>query len=329
MPHSVSLESVRQHLPHVDVTNLRGRAIPMQCLYDDQGEWHMWVSDGQDGLHKIVARPVEACYFAKAMARDEDIRISFIEFLDQRAGFDNLHGLARSVYSDVQNLSTSLAKLELMFRARKEWKGVGRMAATELEYIFLNCRSLFDLFQEIVSRLWKRIELFDSSVAKKNLPTSYRRMVLHDEKQMSVDQIAAKHGIPQSIAEAYASTAPFFEWLREYRDFIAHSGRSFDPVFVADSGFAVSAAEAPFSRMDIWCESNTLKNNLGSLKSASCHVISTTLDAIENVISSLQAVVQFPPPVVPGYSVFMCGPNIKYLSQLADSVRDKPWYVSH
>jgi hypothetical protein len=326
VPRTVTVEAIRAHLPHVDVDNLGGRPLPLHCLRDEKGEWHMWLPDGKDGLCKVIATPVESCYFAKEPANEGDIRLFFVEFLDQRANYPETHKLARAAYSDVQNLAASLAKLELIFAARENWSGTSRMAATELEYIFLNCRSLFDLFQEVIRTLWSRVTLLDESLKTRDLPKSYRRMVLHDDNRMSAEEIVARHQIPKQIAEAYHSTSPFFEWLRQYRDYIAHSGRDFDCVFVAENGFAISIDAAPFSGMDIWCDANTLKNNLGSLKSAACHVILTTLRALETIILSFQSVIHFPPPVVPDYAIFICGPNIKHLAQMASAVKEDPWY---
>lgn len=328
MSSPVSLEAIREHLPHVDVDNLGSRLLPLHGVLDDDGEWQMWIPDGKNGLCKIVGEPVEASYFAKKPAKDEDIRLFFVEFLDQRANYPETHKLGRAAYSDVQNLAASLAKLELIFSVRDNWSGTSRMAATELEYIFLNCRSLFDLFQEVIVTLWHRVKLLDTSLSKRNLPKTYRKMVLRADNRMTVDEIVAKHQIPARIAAAYHATSPFFEWLREYRDYIVHSGRDFDCVFVVENGFAISTDAAPFSGMDIWCDSNTLPNNLGSLKSAACHVILTTLRALESVIIEFQSVIQFPPPVVPDYAIFICGPNIKHLAAVAAGIQDDPWYTS-
>lgn len=328
MAHTVSLDAIREHMPHVDVDNLHGRSLPMHCLLDDDGEWNMWLPDANGSLCKMRGSPFEARYFAKNPASQEDIRLFFVEFLNQRANYPETHELSHAAYSDVQNLATSLAKLELMFSARDAWPGVNRMAATELEYIFLTCRSLFDIFQEVIAKLWHRIGSSDPSFTKQNLPESYRRMVLHGGKRMTVDEIVAKHQIPQQIAAAYYATSQFFEWLREYRDYIVHGGKDFECVFVGEEGFAIMCVTPPFSRMNIWCDNNTLPNNLGSLKSVACHVIFTTLQALESVIIELQTVIQFPPPTVPEYALFLCGPNVKHLRNIQDGIRDRPWYTA-
>lgn len=325
MSQGVSREAIREHLPHVDLDNLLGRSLPLYSVHARDDEWLMWVPDGKGSLCKIKCIPFESLYFATSPAEDRDVRLYFIEFLNQRATFPETHSLSNAAFSDVQNLATSLAKLELIFSARDDWEGSCRMAATELEYIFLNCRSLFDVFQEVIVKLWNRVQLLDDSLSKRNLPTSFRRMVLHGDKRMTVDEIVAKHQIPEKIATAYYATSPFFEWLRQYRDYIAHSGKDFDKVFKGTNGFAVSIEDAPFSAMDIWCEANTLPNNLGSLKAAACHVILTTLHSLESIIIDFQSVISFPPPVVPDYEIYMRGPNMKYISKVRDGIEANPW----
>lgn len=321
----VTREAMRKHLPHVDVDNLGDRVLPLHSLYKD-GEWHMWIPDGKEGLYERKAVPFEACYFAKAASSENDVNLFFVEFLHQCASYPETQKLAWAVYSDVQNLAASLAKLELIFSAYMNWPGANRMAATELEYIFVNSRSLFDLFQEIMVKIWRRIRLVNVSVKKQTLPSSYRRMVMHDEKRMSAEEIVSKHKIPEQIAEGYYSTSVFFEWLRQFRDYIAHSGGDFNCILVAENGFVVLKDKAPFSGMDIWCDTNVENNELGSLKSVACHVILTTLNSLDSIVRAFQTVIRFENPVVPEYSVFIRGPNINQLAKLEDGIRKAPWY---
>jgi hypothetical protein len=47
--------------------------------------------------------------------------------------------------------------------------GVSRMVATEFEYMHGVCRSIFDLWQEVLVALWKNIKLLDATTKKKEL----------------------------------------------------------------------------------------------------------------------------------------------------------------
>ena len=105
----VSLEAVRNHLPHVDADNLGSRELPLHCVFDE-GEWKMWMPDGKGGLCRMQgAKPIEVCYFAKQPVNNGDIYLFIVNFLDQRANFTNRLWLQKAICSDIRNLATSLA----------------------------------------------------------------------------------------------------------------------------------------------------------------------------------------------------------------------------
>jgi hypothetical protein len=314
-------------LPHIDCDDLNGRIFPLHAYHDDAGDWHLWIpANGK--LMPIAGKPVESCYFAKQAASDEDLRFVFLEFIHQRALWPDVGRLAGGIYADVYNLAASLAKVELLFNhSRSAGTDASRMVITEIEYIFLVCRSLFDLLQETMVCIWNRVQLHDESIKKRQLPTSFRKMVLSDNSPLTVDQIVNKFKIPESLACAYNNHSDFFVWLRQYRDYIAHGGKSFDMVFVTEEGFAVSKDEKPFAAMDIWCDTNSLKNNLGSVRSVISHLICKTFAAFEHMIIELQHTIQFPPAVAPGYKIFMCGPHVSRLLTLRSDIRENPWYA--
>ena len=51
--------------------------------------------------------------------------------------------------------------------------GLSRLATTEVEYIVMLCRSIFDLYQEAMSRLWDSVQLFDQQKHRQKLKLSY------------------------------------------------------------------------------------------------------------------------------------------------------------
>jgi hypothetical protein len=75
---------------------------------------------------------------------------------------------------------------------------------------------------------------------------------------------------------------------------VIHGGRSFDLVFDLDEGFGIKTDALPFSHIPIWSEANTKPHQIGSLKSASCHVIKTTLDAFDQFTDLLIKTVTWP-----------------------------------
>lgn len=275
------------------------------------------------------ATPIESCYFSKEMVGRGDLHFRLLEFLQQRAYWPDIARFADGLYADLHNAAASLSKLRMIFDfSATNSYDTGRMVVTEIEYLFLTCRSIFDLLQEIIVALWSRVRLFNQEIKKANLPSTYRKMVVRDEKPMTKEEIAKRFTLPGSIAEIYASSEPFFMWLRSYRDLIAHSGHTPSKVFLTNRGFAISKEDHPFRDMNIWCESNSLPNELGSVLSVAAHVLSTTFATCDAFAGAFSKTIHFPPPVAPKLNIFVCGPHLYNLVALNDLVRDRPWYDS-
>ncbi len=128
------------------------------------------------------------------------------------------------------------------------------------------------------------------------------------------------------MACAYAESADFFLWLREYRDNLIHGGTSFDWVFVLSEGFGVFTDRPPFDSLDIWNDVNLLQNKIGSLISVAAHVIQTTFQLVETIIVELPRAIQFAPTMAPGYGVFLHGYHIREAGKLSSYISERPWY---
>jgi len=318
---TVSIETLRQ-LAHLDVSNLNGREVPFHPLHDG-AKWHLWIVNN-DKLIPITAIPVESCYFSTATVGEHDLYVLFLDFLQQRAMWPDVARFVNGIEADVRNAGASLAKVRLIYDFAP--LDASRMIVTEIEYVFLTCRSIFDLMQEIMVRLWDKVRLKDSTIKKAQLPSSYRKMVLREDKPMSAEEIAQRFGLPTEIAVIYAASTPFFLWLRAYRDLVAHSGHTVEHVLSTEKGFAIFKFNRPFRDMDIWTGANSLPNDLGSALSVIAHVLMTTFATCDGLVAALSRVIGFPPPIAPKHKIFICGPHLENLAGLQGMVRDKPWY---
>lgn len=158
-------------IPYLDAANLQGRFLSTLCFYDK--EWRMWLVTGGK-LIETKGWPAESFYFAYTPESPNDIHFRFLNFVAQRACIKEVGKAFLGVQDDVFNLAAALAKIDLLHDARdKIGHGVDRMVATEIEYICGVCRSLFDLLQEIIARLWATIQLVDPSVTKKPLKETF------------------------------------------------------------------------------------------------------------------------------------------------------------
>ncbi len=140
------------------------RFLASLAFYD--GDWRFWHSLGDGKFVEGKATPAEAAYFGVMPEFATDLSFAFLTFLAQHANFaGNLRQFA-ALEDDVFNLSASLAKLRLIARSESVEHGASRMAATEVEYMLLVCRSMFDLMQELAARLWDTVTLTDSTIRR-------------------------------------------------------------------------------------------------------------------------------------------------------------------
>lgn len=312
-------------IPFIDSKNIGGRGLSTLTFYDG-GQWQMWFPLSS-GLTMLKGEPAEADYFAKSPEKDTDIYLDFLNFMTQRACWADVMKTIDGIRCDVHNLGASLGKLDLFYQASRDRRlEVTRFVSTEIEYVFCVCRSLFDLLQEIIAALWKRVKLLDETVKKKQLPNSFRKMVLKDEKLLSVADIEEQWHVSQALAEFYHRHGPFFELLRNYRDAVVHSGRDLRAIFVTERGFAVSADFQPFASFGVWSDQNMLPNRLASLRPVVAYVITETLRACEDFVQSISREIYFPPEIAPGFKLFLRGFHNRHLIEMKSVLSECRWW---
>jgi len=159
-------------IPFLNHVELSGRVLFSTLFFD--GKWHAWIKAGNQ-LLPTQMWPAGAIYFGTLPEQETDICLHFLDMMGQRLNHLPVTRMFFGLHDDVFNLSASLAKIRLLHRTRKDHKhGVSRMVATEVEYLHGVCRSIFDLWQEVVVVLWDGIKLADQSVKKKQLKQTYR-----------------------------------------------------------------------------------------------------------------------------------------------------------
>lgn len=309
----------------IDAKNVGGRSLTTLTFYES-GEWHMWIAT-PDGLLPLQGQPVEADYFGIDRETETDVFIAFLDFMAQRACWNDVLHPIEGLVCDIHNLGASLAKINLFYEVSKDRSTeITRFVSTELEYIFSVCRSIFDLLQKTILRLWHRVTPVDTRLVKKNLPESFRAMVMKDRSRMSVDEIAERWRIPEQLAQYYFKQGPFFELLRGYRDRIAHHGQDLRFLFVTERGFAISADTEPFATFSVWDEEHMLQNRLASLRPVVAHIITETIRACEEFTEVMQRFVVFPPPIAPGFRLFLRGHHTKELLQMQSILENCLWW---
>jgi len=312
-------------IPFIDSKNIGSRVLTTLTFFE-KGEWQMWLPL-PNGLTRMKGEPAEADYFARKPEKDTDIYLDFLNFMTQRACWADTMRFIDGIRNDIHNLGASLGKLDLFHRSSTDSSAeVRRFASTEIEYIFGVCRSLFDLLQAVIATLWRRIELLDKKIKKRQLPKSFRRMVLDGEELMTVEIIETRFHVPTELASFYQRQGPFFQVLRKYRDDVVHSGKDFSSIFVTEKGFAVNADVQPFASFGVWNDEHMLPNRLASLRPVVAHVINETLRTCEDFAQTIQGIIRFPPEIAPGFRLFLRGYHNNRLHAMKDVLKNCKWW---
>lgn len=303
------------------------RIIPLQPCYLGQSNWETWFPSDKGLLSLKVIDVAEACYFSKEPAKDTDIYIGFINLIMKKAYFKNLVHFEKGILEDIRNLSASIEKINLFHQVWRNdnTKISRRFVTTEMEYIFKVCRSLFDLLQEVIMKIWSRFSYIDQTMKVKNLKSKFSDMVFMHDKLSSVKEISERYLIPIPLAEFYCRNGVFFSWLRSYRNKIAHGGNSIESLFIMEDGFAISTEAEPFDNLHIWGAENLKPNGLGSVRSVASYAILNTLHALEDFSSVIQSIMQLPPDIAPDYRVYIRGENLSVLHELHTYINENAW----
>jgi hypothetical protein len=330
---SVTLDELKK-VPYLNTDALAGRVVNLMPFWDGE-RWHQWV-DTPSGLVEIkIIDAVEADYLAISPANPSDVLIPFVEFMWQRASFSEICPFIRGISEDFHNMGTSIAKLRYFFRSRDSLRSVEvtRFAATEVEYLVVLCRAVFDLLQEAVATTWQQHICLTNLDAEKQrrahkLPDTFSKMVLRNKKEcMTIEEIERRFGIPPPVAKAYFEHAPFFSSLRNMRDDIIHGGSGMGVVFVTEKGFCVQREAKPYSLYRSWTREHDYGNNLVSILPWIANIIVQTIEACNAIIFALASVVLFPSEIAPGLHVFVRGPSTEPLSDILQIYHGgSPWW---
>jgi hypothetical protein len=310
-------------IPFVDVVNLEGRIVMSGSFHDGTG-WRLWTRVATGDLVELkVVDLAEGFYFSEKPQSPTDAYFRFMEFIAQHASFPELKFAVAGVMDDISNLSASLAKLQLLHTSRNSvGSGITRMVATEVEYILSVCRSLFDLLQEVISKLWEKVTLTDPTRTKCPMKGSFASVALFQGAPASAERLVQKYGLPEPFAVFYVAVTPFFLQLRTIRDNLVHHGSQVQTIFSGDADFLISGHLRPFESMKIWWDEERQPNNLVPIRPAINAVVYRTLAVCEAFSEVMRQHFQLPPPVAPGMHFFMRGAfNSSFLDAMNDAMR--------
>ncbi len=330
----VTLENLKS-VSYLKPENLGdGRVVNLMPLWDGNA-WHLWVETPDALIEAKVLDVAEGDYIGKGAAKETDLFIPFIDFMWQRASWPEIVHVLRAIADDFHNMGTSVAKLRLFYDTRSKLAGnsSARFAATELEYLVMLCRTVFDLLQQMISITWgSNVQLLDAAAEKrrkqKKLPDTFSRMVLVDkERPLTPAEFESRYGIPPVLANEYARLIPFFIRLRRTRDNVVHRGKGIGFVFDTERGFCVNPKFSPFSDFTGWRPEHYYTENIASLLPWLADLILQTIDACNSLMRAFATVVMFPAEIAPGYRIFVRGAYNPALAQVLEVHNGgSPWW---
>ena len=309
-------------IPYLDAPALVGRFVPSLTFYD--GDWRLWMAAGESGemLFEMTGKPAESCYFAAEPEAPTDLFLPFLDFLAQRGNFMSLSHAFSGIHDDIFNLSGSLAKLSLLEQSRASVPhGLSRMAGSEVEYILMVLRSMLDLFQEGMMKLWDNVALYDDKIEKRRLKQSFADMINFKGAVSPVDEIATRFGLPMKIADCYDRARAIFEGLKRIRDNIVHHGSQPPHIFGGDGPFLIALRDNPFRNVGIWEEAEREENDLLPLLPVLEVLIYRSFEICNELSAAYLQAIQLPPPTAPSLAFFARGYFTKHLVDAVSSGR--------
>lgn len=154
-------------IEYLDYKNLMGRAIPSVPYRNSNGEWIMWLPQNGE-LIWIYAEPAKSCYVAEESDSPNDCYLPFFDFIFKHVYYPNLQLKIHSILEDFHNMCTVIAKIDSYFYIlRGHRKDTSTFVMTELEYLFVLCRSMLDLLQVVVAAIWKDCKTKNSQCEEK------------------------------------------------------------------------------------------------------------------------------------------------------------------
>jgi hypothetical protein len=331
---AITIDSLKV-VPYLKIEHLGdGRTIKLMPLWDGKN-WRVWIDTPVGIIEAKMMDTVEGDYVGVGAAKESDLFIPFVHLMWQRANWPEICPLIMSISDDFHNMGTSLAKLKHFFHSQNSLppRSVARFAYTELEYLIMLTRTVFDLLQEMISILWANsVQLLDEAAESRRrsgkLPKTFSRLVLRDKQEpRSAAEIESEFGLPKPLAEQYAGVAPFFSHLRDLRNAVVHGGTGVGEIYVTERGFCINPKQRPFSSFNGWQPEHYYNENIASVLPWIANLILQTIQACNSLMTTFGQVIQLPPEIAPGYIIYVRGPhNEAMVEVLKVHSGGSPWW---
>jgi len=314
-------------VPYLDMSKISenmDRSIALQSYYN--GEWHMPMPI-DDKIILMKGIPAESTYLSKSIVDNSiDVYIFAIDYLYQYAAWNDIVPHIHALINYYITMFTCVSKMDLYVSTDVGNLQKANYMKTELEYLYITCKSCFDTLQKIISKLWNtKIQLL-GTIEKRNLPDTFRKVIISDKVVKTLDRICSDYNIPEQLARFYINQVDFYEKLKNIRDDIVHHDKSLDYFFVFEKGFAISKENRLFSKYEIWNEKDKEKNDLYSVRPLIHYIIQNTVKACNDYCDCIRMIIKFPDSIFKDYHFFLRTPALKSFLSMDRELKEKSWW---
>jgi len=323
------IEDLRQ-LPYVQALPRDGRLVPLQPFFDAEvGDWHLYVPHANRSLIRLAdGESISGSYLARTAADpNRDLHFPLGTLIVRHLSYVGTLTALGHLENDVHRCAAVLEKYHLIWENRHTSDhAAGLLIESELEYLLLLLRSLYDLLQSVVCDLGRRLRRIDNPTRRgiQDLPGSFADVVMRDELVLDATVVAERFRMPEALATWYHAEAHFFSKLRKLRDGIAHHGHRASTVFETDWGFAVDPSDAVWTPFTPFLVGPRWSERLASMRGAFGGFIRRALEATDRLAAVLPTFVELPKALGSEVNVFVRSPFGRHLIAL-ERLSDQPW----
>ncbi|MFW2565716.1 hypothetical protein ACN5O4_03940 [Aliarcobacter butzleri] len=283
--------------------DLECRFVPLFPIYRNNN-WEMYINTENGFLPLNIVDRADGFYISKEAVVKTDLRLNFFNFMLKKNNFKENLKLLSHIYDDVYNLVASVEKINFfasLHNMEENFK-LCKYASIELESIFQNSRAVFDNLQKVQDNLLKNIVSINSDdyFSEKKVQFGINK----EKRKLTIDEYIKKYKIPELLAKFYVDFQDFFFFILNNRNDIFHSKKTFK-LFLGEEGFSISLKEYELENLYFWNNDNTLRNNLGSIKSLLAYIILNTINALEEYSKTIELIIKLPDSVIPEYEIFI------------------------
>lgn len=152
-------KEILKGVPYITNVPSDGRAIFLQPYFDrTDRKFKMYVPQGNK-LTWLFSEPIQSCYYAESVVDvSNDIYLKTVDVIVQHYSFESVLNTLIRINRGITNCGVVVEKYFVflnLFRNTKDYSIVN-LVETDLEYLFANVRSIYDLLQNVIRYLWRR-----------------------------------------------------------------------------------------------------------------------------------------------------------------------------